>query len=187
MHRRSYSTLVLALAAVLCLTACAPGTDTDADATASPSTSAEPTATSPSTTPSEPESGPSESSSATPQPSEDPDGSADDGQSIEAACGAVSDVVHDAATGLAELDPSQPEEAAATLSSLGESISAAASQVSNADVAAQLPGLVDGFESASAILTEVAGGDFARFPELQEVIFSAQESFATFTELCSAD
>ncbi len=71
------------------------------------------------------------------------------------------------------------------LSGVADRLGAAAGAVGNADVAALLPELQQGFAAASETLTAIAGGDLSQLPKLQQITTDIQDGFTRFAELCT--
>ena len=119
----------------------------------------------------------------TPEPSPSPTSS--DTQTVAEACDTVRAGVDDAVTQLRAIDPGDPQAAVAALSGVADRLGAAAGAVGNADVAALLPELQQGFAAASETLTAIAGGDLSQLPKLQQITTDIQDGFTRFAELCT--
>lgn len=118
-------------------------------------------------------------------PSSSPSPTSSDTQTVAEACAAVRTSVDDAVAQLQAIDPGDPNAAVTALSGVADRLSAAAGTVGNADVAALLPELQEGFAAASETLTAIAGGDLSQLPKLQQITTDIQDGFTRFAELCT--
>lgn len=106
-------------------------------------------------------------------------------QTVAEACTAVQESVQDAAASLQRLDPSDPGASLDAMNDVADSLADAAGAVDNADVAAILPELQEGFSTAADTLGAIAGGDLSRLPALQDAATAIQDSLQDLTTLCS--
>lgn len=114
-----------------------------------------------------------------------PSPTSSDAQTVAEACDTVRAGVDDAVTQLRAIDPGDPQAAVTALSGVADRLGAAAGAVGNADVAALLPELQQGFAAASETLTAIAGGDLSQLPKLQQITTDIQDGFTRFAELCT--
>ena len=114
-----------------------------------------------------------------------PSPTSSDTQTVAEACDTVRAGVDDAVTQLRAIDPGDPQAAVTALSGVADRLGAAAGAVGNADVAALLPELQQGFAAASETLTAIAGGDLSQLPKLQQITTDIQDGFTRFAELCT--
>lgn len=110
---------------------------------------------------------------------------AGDGQTAATACDLVREGVDDAAAQLQSLDTSDPQAAFEVMSRVATQLGEAAAEVTNAEVAALLPDLQDGFASAADVLRAIAGGDLSQVPALQVAAMDIQDAFGAFAKVCT--
>ncbi len=105
-------------------------------------------------------------------------------QDVGAACAAVRENVADAAERLTQLDVTDPQASARVMGDVAASLSDAAGEIDNPEIADLLPELQKGFTHAADALGAIASGDLTQLAALQSATAGIQESFAAFTKLC---
>lgn len=105
-------------------------------------------------------------------------------QDVGAACAAVRENVADAAERLTQLDVTDPQASARVMGDVAASLSDAAGEIDNPEIAGLLPELQKGFTHAADALGAIASGDLTQLAALQSATAGIQESFAAFTKLC---
>lgn len=105
-------------------------------------------------------------------------------QDVGAACAAVRENVADAAERLTQLDVTDPQATARVMGDVAASLSDAAGEIDNPEIAGLLPELQKGFTHAADALGAIASGDLTQLAALQSATAGIQESFAAFTKLC---
>lgn len=105
-------------------------------------------------------------------------------QDVGAACAAVRENVADAAERLTQLDVTDPQASARVMGDVAASLSDAAGEIDNPEIAGLLPELQKGFTRAADALGAIASGDLTQLAALQSATAGIQESFAAFTKLC---
>lgn len=105
-------------------------------------------------------------------------------QDVGAACAAVRENVADAAERLTQLDVTDPQATARVMGDVAASLSDAAGEIDNPEIAGLLPELQEGFTHAADALGAIASGDLTQLAALQSATAGIQESFAAFTKLC---
>lgn len=105
-------------------------------------------------------------------------------QDVGAACAAVRENVADAAERLTQLDVTDPQATARVMGDVAASLSDAAGEIDNPEIAGLLPKLQTGFTHAADALGAIASGDLTQLAALQSATAGIQESFAAFTKLC---
>jgi len=118
--------------------------------------------------------------SATPSP----DPSATSAESVATACAAVEGAVQDAVADFQQIDPADPQAAAAALGALATDVGTAAADVANDEIAVILPRLQSGLEDAATLMREIADGDLGKVAELQGPAREVQDAFEEFATLC---
>ncbi|WP_336626003.1 MULTISPECIES: hypothetical protein [unclassified Microbacterium] len=105
-------------------------------------------------------------------------------QDVGTACAAVRENVADAAERLTQLDVTDPQASARVMGDVAASLSDAAGEIDNPEIAGLLPELQKGFTHAADALGAIASGDLTQLAALQSATAGIQESFAAFTKLC---
>ena len=105
-------------------------------------------------------------------------------QDVGAACAAVRENVADAAERLTQLDVTDPQATARVMGDVAASLSDAAGEIDNPEIAGLLPELQKGFTHAADALGAIASGDLTQLAALQSATAGIQESFAAFAKLC---
>lgn len=105
-------------------------------------------------------------------------------QDVGAACAAVRENVADAAERLTQLDVTDPQASARVMGDVAASLSDAAGEIDNPEIAGLLPELQTGFTHPADALGAIASGDLTQLAALQSATAGIQESFAAFTKLC---
>ncbi|TDN87701.1 hypothetical protein [Microbacterium sp. BK668] len=162
MNRR-IAALSLSVAAVLALAGCTvapPSDDADTSTRTAPSSSA----------------------SARPSPS-----ASGDAQSIEEACTLIQDTITEATEDFGEAATTDPAQVVEAMESAAEKLSAAASRISNDDVAAVLPDLQDMFAKTAEVMQGIVDGDVSKLEELSTLGDDFQETSERFQQLCAPE
>lgn len=125
--------------------------------------------------------GPASTSAA--QSSDEP---GDAGQSTADACALIAESIQDATAefeGIATADPAAVVDA---MGSAAERLSDTATQVTNDEVAAVLPGVQAMFAEVAEVMDAIARGDVTKVDDLSQLATEFQETSDAFQEVCAA-
>lgn len=122
-------------------------------------------------------------STSAPQSSDEP---GDAGQSKADACALIADSIQDATAefeGIATADPAAVVDA---MASAAQRLSDTATQVTNDEVAAVLPGVQAMFTEVAEVMDAIARGDVTKVDDLSQLATEFQETSDAFQEVCAA-
>ncbi|MFH8250573.1 hypothetical protein ACH3VR_09445 [Microbacterium sp. B2969] len=125
---------------------------------------------------------PDSSASSSPTSSDAP---GDEGQSVADACSLIQDTITQATREFSDAATEDPAAVVAAMRSAADKISAAASQITNDDVAAILPDLQAMFAKTAEVMQGIVQGDVSKLDELTALGDSFKETSQRFEDLCS--
>lgn len=128
---------------------------------------------------------PSASATATATPN--PTSSEGDAQSVEEACALIQDTITEASDEFGKAATDDPAQVVEAMQAAADKLSDAASQISNADVAALLPDLQEMFAKTAEIMQAIVEGDVSKLDELTTLGEDFQETTQRFQELCAPE
>lgn len=128
-------------------------------------------------------SGPSASATATPNPT----ASDGDAQSVEEACALIQDTITEASDEFGKAATDDPAQVVEAMQAAADKLSDAASQISNADVAAVLPDLQEMFAKTAEVMQAIVEGDVSKLDELTTLGEDFQKTTERFQELCAPE
>lgn len=122
----------------------------------------------------------------TPRPTRTSDAAEGDGQSVDAACALIQDTITEATEEFSDASTEDPAAVVEAMEAAADKLQAAASQISNEDVAAMLPDLQEMFDKTAEVMQGILDGDVSKISELSELSEEFADTSRRFQELCAA-
>lgn len=117
--------------------------------------------------------------------SQSADAPGDAGQSTADACALIQESIQDATAEFESVTSADPAAVVDAMSSAAERLSETATEVTNDEVAAVLPGLQAMFAEVADVMDAVAQGDLTQADELSQLATRFQETSDAFQEVCA--
>jgi ABC-type amino acid transport substrate-binding protein len=112
------------------------------------------------------------------------DAPGDGGQSVAEACRLIEDTIADATSEFQQTAAEDPVAVVDAMKAAAQTLSDSASQITNDDVAALLPGLQGMFEQVAELMAAVVEGDVTKTDDIAALGDRFSETSETFQELC---